>query len=66
MQTDGNKQSGLLSLEILCRNFGEEFPENFVELIPIVMEAMLSPNPHVVSSSMLCIATLWYCYYIYV
>jgi hypothetical protein len=58
-QTDGNKQSALLSLEILCRNFGDEFAAKFVELLPVVVTAMSSTNHHVVSSSLLCVASLW-------
>eukprot|EP00026_Physarum_polycephalum_P000142 Phypoly_transcript_00142.p1 GENE.Phypoly_transcript_00142~~Phypoly_transcript_00142.p1 ORF type:complete len:2127 (+),score=276.73 Phypoly_transcript_00142:96-6476(+) len=57
-ETDGNKQSALLSMEILCRNFGEEFAYKFVELLPVVVTAMSSVNHHVVSSSLLCVASL--------
>eukprot|EP01132_Coremiostelium_polycephalum_P004285 gene4285-5360_t len=57
-EIETNKQTALLSFEILARNFSAAHPQKFLQQIPIIIKAMGHSNYQVVSSSLICIATL--------
>lgn len=51
------KQTAVLSLEILTRNFGSSFPEKFANFVPIILSVIPNANSQMLGSLMLCIAT---------
>ncbi|KAF2077564.1 hypothetical protein CYY_001105 [Polysphondylium violaceum] len=57
-ETETNKQTALLSFEILARNFATSHPSKFLSQIPIIIKSMGHSSHQVVSSSLICIATL--------
>ncbi|EGC38069.1 hypothetical protein DICPUDRAFT_149273 [Dictyostelium purpureum] len=57
-ETEANKQTALLSFEILARNFSSSNPTVFLSQIPIIIKSMGHSSHQVVSSSLICIATL--------
>ena len=57
-ENDVNKQSALLSLEILARNFGSRNSNGFLKLVPMLIKTMCNSNPQVATSSVICLATL--------
>ncbi|EGG21033.1 U3 snoRNP protein [Cavenderia fasciculata] len=57
-ETDTNKQTALLSFEILARNFAQTHSATFLQQMPIIIRAIGHANHQVVSSSLICVATL--------
>ncbi|EFA81512.1 U3 snoRNP protein [Heterostelium album PN500] len=57
-ENDTNKQTALLSFEILARNFAIKHSSVFLRQMPTIINAMGSGSYMVVSSSLICIATL--------
>jgi U3 small nucleolar RNA-associated protein 10 len=57
-ELDVNKQSALLSLEILARNFAKENSAKFLEVIPHIIQALQHSNSQVAASASICVATL--------
>eukprot|EP01119_Soliformovum_irregulare_P018700 TRINITY_DN5787_c0_g1_i1.p1 TRINITY_DN5787_c0_g1~~TRINITY_DN5787_c0_g1_i1.p1 ORF type:complete len:2043 (-),score=706.93 TRINITY_DN5787_c0_g1_i1:9-6137(-) len=58
-ESDLNRQSALLGLEILARNFCEKKPEDFKnQVVPCAVHALKDKNSQVISSAAICLATL--------
>ncbi|KAN0041914.1 hypothetical protein ACTFIV_004468 [Dictyostelium citrinum] len=57
-ETETNKQTSLLSFEILARNFSTTNATAFLSQIPTIIKSMGHSSHQVVSSSLICIATL--------
>ncbi|GAM27014.1 hypothetical protein SAMD00019534_101890 [Acytostelium subglobosum LB1] len=57
-EIDTNKQTALLSFEILARNFATNHSKVFLKQMTTIIKAMGAGNYMVVSSSLICIATL--------
>ncbi|KYQ91935.1 U3 snoRNP protein [Tieghemostelium lacteum] len=57
-ETETNKQTALLSFEILARNFSTHSPQVFLQKIASIIKAMGHSSYQVVSSAIICIATL--------
>eukprot|EP01117_Protostelium_nocturnum_P019681 TRINITY_DN8596_c0_g1_i2.p1 TRINITY_DN8596_c0_g1~~TRINITY_DN8596_c0_g1_i2.p1 ORF type:complete len:2097 (-),score=492.91 TRINITY_DN8596_c0_g1_i2:36-6326(-) len=58
-ELDYTKQSAILSLEILARNFGKSHQKQFAALIPSLIRGALNhPNIQVVSSAAICLASI--------
>ncbi len=59
-EADINKQSALLSLEILARNFAQKRQSAFERIVPSLIPALRHPNSQVKTSAVICLATITY------
>eukprot|EP01114_Cavostelium_apophysatum_P019937 TRINITY_DN6557_c0_g1_i2.p1 TRINITY_DN6557_c0_g1~~TRINITY_DN6557_c0_g1_i2.p1 ORF type:complete len:2043 (+),score=611.24 TRINITY_DN6557_c0_g1_i2:150-6278(+) len=57
-ESEINKQASLMSLEILARHFGHQQPATFAKALPTIAKILVLKNPQLVSSAIICIATL--------
>jgi len=57
-ELDVNKQSALLSIEILARNFAKTESDPFVKTLPAITKCIQHPNSQVIASALLCLASV--------